>query len=171
MRCEYCGFDIEEAGIDVVSIDSVTGFPEMMNGRVKTLHPKIHGALLGLRDNDEHLSAMNKHGIEPIDLVCVNLYPFAQTIAKPDCTLAQAIENIDIGGPSMLRSAAKNNKFVTVVTNSEQYEVVIKQMQKNRIKPDIFLDVGTLLKNPSSTIVDTRDGKIKTVRQGKIKIL
>ncbi len=119
------------AGIDVVGIESVTGFPEMMDGRVKTLHPKIHGALLGLRDKAEHTTAMKKHNIEPIDLVCVNLYPFEQTIAKPDCTLEDAIENIDIGGPSMLRSAAKNHKFVTVVTRPDQYDKVIEVMQKN----------------------------------------
>ena len=120
-----------EAGIEVVGIESVTGFPEMMNGRVKTLHPKIHGGLLGLRDNAEHAAAMEEHKIEPIDLVCVNLYPFEATIAKPDCTLAEAIENIDIGGPSMIRSAAKNNKFVTVVTCPCQYDTVIEQMQEN----------------------------------------
>ena len=86
---------LRDAGISVVGIESVTGFPEMMDGRVKTLHPKIHGALLGLRDKKEHTAAMKEHDIEPIDLVCVNLYPFEQTIAKPDCTLAEAIENID----------------------------------------------------------------------------
>lgn len=122
---------LSEAGIDVVGIESVTGFPEMMNGRVKTLHPKIHGALLGLRDNAEHKAAMEKHEIEPIDLVCVNLYPFEQTIAKADCTMAEAIENIDIGGPSMLRSASKNNKFVTVVTCPCQYGKVIEEMKAN----------------------------------------
>ena len=119
-----------EAALDITGIESVTGFPEMMNGRVKTLHPKIHGGLLGLRDNAEHIAAMQKQGIEWIDLVCVNLYPFEQTIAKADCTLEEAIENIDIGGPSMIRSAAKNNKFVTVVTNPDQYDRVIEEMQK-----------------------------------------
>ena len=122
---------LSKAGIKVVAIDTVTGFPEMMNGRVKTLHPKIHGGLLGLRDNPEHMAAMREHGIEPIDMVCVNLYPFEATIAKPDCTLAEAIENIDIGGPSMLRSAAKNNKFVTVVTDPLQYDKVIEEMKNN----------------------------------------
>ncbi|MFH1716493.1 MAG: bifunctional phosphoribosylaminoimidazolecarboxamide formyltransferase/IMP cyclohydrolase [Planctomycetota bacterium] len=122
---------LAKAGIDVTGIESVTGFPEMMDGRVKTLHPKIHGALLGLRDKTEHTAAMKQHDIEPIDLVCVNLYPFEQTIAKPDCTLAEAIENIDIGGPSMLRSAAKNHKFVTVVTEPDQYDKVIEEMEKN----------------------------------------
>ncbi|MBN1505658.1 MAG: bifunctional phosphoribosylaminoimidazolecarboxamide formyltransferase/IMP cyclohydrolase [Sedimentisphaerales bacterium] len=122
---------LAEAGLEVVSIDSVTGFPEMMDGRVKTLHPKIHGALLGLRDKKDHVEAMRQHGIEPIDLVCVNLYPFEQTIAKPECTLEEAIENIDIGGPSMIRSAAKNHKFVVVVTSSDQYPRVIEQMRSS----------------------------------------
>lgn len=122
---------LAEAGVEVVSVDSVTGFPEMMDGRVKTLHPKIHGALLGLRDKKEHVEAMHKHGIEPIDLVCVNLYPFEQTVAKPDCSFEEAIENIDIGGPSMIRSAAKNHKFVTVITSADQYPQVIEQMHSN----------------------------------------
>jgi len=122
---------LAEAGIDVTPIENVTGFPEMMDGRVKTLHPKIHGGLLAIRDKAEHKAAMQQHGIEPIDLVCVNLYPFEQTVAKPGCTLGQAIENIDIGGPSMIRSAAKNNRFVTVVTRPDQYKTVIGQMSKN----------------------------------------
>lgn len=120
---------LANAGLKVIAIDAVTGFPEMMDGRVKTLHPKIHGGLLALRDKSEHVQAMQKHGIEPIDLVCVNLYPFEQTVAKPGCTLEEAIENIDIGGPSMIRSAAKNHKFVTVVTSSDQYARVIEQMR------------------------------------------
>ena len=122
---------LSEAGVKAVGIESVTGFPEMMDGRVKTLHPKIHGALLGLRDKKEHKAAMSEHGIEPIDLVCVNLYPFEATIAKPGCTLEDAIENIDIGGPSMLRSASKNHKYVTVVTQADQYGRVIEEMEKN----------------------------------------
>jgi len=122
---------LSEAGLDVVGIESVTGFPEMMDGRVKTLHPRIHGGLLGLRDKAEHIAAMAQHNIEPIDLVCVNLYPFEQTIARADCTFEQAIENIDIGGPSMIRSAAKNHKFVTVITSPDQYDRVIEQMEKN----------------------------------------
>jgi phosphoribosylaminoimidazolecarboxamide formyltransferase/IMP cyclohydrolase len=117
--------------VNVVGIESVTGFPEMMDGRVKTLHPRIHGGLLGLRDKGDHAAAMKEHNIEPIDLVCVNLYPFEATIAKADCTLEDAIENIDIGGPSMLRSAAKNHKFVTVVTSPDQYDKVTEQMQNN----------------------------------------
>jgi len=123
---------LSEAGLDVTGIESVTGFPEMMNGRVKTLHPKIHGALLGLRDNPDHVEAMHTHDIEPIDLVCVNLYPFEQTVARPDCSLAEAIENIDIGGPSMIRSAAKNHKFVAVVTSPDQYDKIVEQMKANQ---------------------------------------
>lgn len=123
--------ELSNAGISVIGIESVTGFPEMMHGRVKTLHPKIHGGLLSLRDNAEHLASMKEHAIEPIDLVCVNLYPFEAAISKKGCTLEEAIENIDIGGPSMLRSAAKNHKFVAVVTNPGQYPKVLEQMEKN----------------------------------------
>ena len=106
---------IRDAGIPVMDVSDYTGFPEMMNGRVKTLHPKVHGGLLGLRDNPEHVDAMAKHDIEPIDMVVVNLYPFEATVAKEDCTLIDAIENIDIGGPTMLRSDPNNNKLVTVI--------------------------------------------------------
>src|SRR6266852_7979838 len=99
---------LREAGIEVRDVSDVTGFPEMMDGRIKTLHPKIHGALLALRDNPEHEAAMGEHGIEPIDMVVVNLYPFEQSIAREGATLEEAIEQIDIGGPTMIRSAAKN---------------------------------------------------------------
>jgi phosphoribosylaminoimidazolecarboxamide formyltransferase/IMP cyclohydrolase len=122
---------IREAGIPVMDVSDYTGFPEMMDGRVKTLHPKVHGALLGLRDNPEHVDAMAKHNIEPIDMVVVNLYPFEATVAKEGCSLDDAIENIDIGGPTMLRSAAKNNKFVTVLVDPADYAPVIAEMKKN----------------------------------------
>ncbi len=122
---------LAQAGINVVSIDSVTGFPEMMDGRVKTLHPKIHGGLLSIRNNSEHQAAMKQHGIEPIDMVCINLYPFEKTVAKPDCKFEDAIENIDIGGPSMVRSAAKNHKYVTVITCSCQYKKIITEMKSS----------------------------------------
>ncbi len=98
---------LADAGVPVIEVADYTGFPEMLDGRVKTLHPKIHGGILGRRDLDEHVAKMEEHGIGNIDLVCVNLYPFAATIAKPGCTLEDAIENIDIGGPTMVRSAAK----------------------------------------------------------------
>jgi phosphoribosylaminoimidazolecarboxamide formyltransferase/IMP cyclohydrolase len=122
---------LREAGLQVTDVSEVTGFPEMMDGRVKTLHPKIHGAFLALRENEEHQKAMQTHDIQPIDLVVVNLYPFEQTIAKEGVTLAEAIENIDIGGPAMIRSASKNYQDVLVVTNSELYDKVIEELNKN----------------------------------------
>ena len=122
---------IRDAGIPVMDVSDYTGFPEMMDGRVKTLHPKVHGALLGLRDNPEHVAAMAKHNINPIDMVVVNLYPFEATVAKEGCSLEDAIENIDIGGPTMLRSAAKNNKFVTVLVDPADYAPVIAEMKQN----------------------------------------
>ena len=122
---------LAQAGLKVISVDQVTGFPEMMDGRVKTLHPAIHGALLGRRDLPAHMQAMQKHKIAPIDLVCVNLYPFERTILQPEISAEQAIEQIDIGGPSMLRSAAKNFQFVTVVTSADQYDRVISDMHAN----------------------------------------
>jgi len=108
---------ITDAGIAAKAVESLTGFPEMMDGRVKTLHPKVHGGILAIRDNAEHQQAMTDHGIEPIDLVVVNLYPFRETIAKPNVSLEEAIENIDIGGPTMVRSAAKNHAYVGIVVN------------------------------------------------------
>ncbi len=122
---------LRDAGLKVADISEITGFPEMMDGRVKTLHPVVHGGLLGLRDNAEHMAAMKQHNITPIDLVCVNLYPFEATVAKPECTFGMAIENIDIGGPSMIRSAAKNHRSVCVVTDSVQYEKVLGHMRAN----------------------------------------
>jgi len=137
---------LADGGIDVIGIESVTGFPEMMDGRVKTLHPKIHGALLAIRDKPEHKSAMDEHNIEPIDLVCVNLYPFEQTIARADCSFEQAVENIDIGGPSMIRSAAKNHKYVTVVTSPGQYDRIVEQMEKNdgRVTSSLRSELATV---------------------------
>ncbi len=121
---------LRESGVDVTDVSDVTGFPEMMDGRVKTLHPKIHGAFLGLRDNEEHQRAMQTHNIEPIDLVVVNLYPFEETIENEDVTLAEAIEQIDIGGPAMIRSAAKNWRDVAVVTDIRLYERIISEMEE-----------------------------------------
>ena len=120
---------IKEAGIPVTYVSEVTGFPEIMDGRVKTLNPYIHGGILSVRDNQEHLTQMQEHGIKGIDLVVVNLYPFKETIAKPNVELAEAIENIDIGGPAMIRAAAKNFKFVTIVTNPARYEEVAAQVE------------------------------------------
>lgn len=123
---------LDDAGLSTLSIDEVTGFPEMMDGRVKTLHPKIHGGLLGRRDLASHLEAMKAQDILPIDFVCVNLYPFKETISKADVTEAEAIEKIDIGGPSMLRSAAKNFASVTVVVDPEDYSLVLAEMKSNQ---------------------------------------
>ena len=120
---------LREAGIPVTSVSDVTGFPEICDGRVKTLHPKIHGALLARRDIPEHMKALEDNGIETIDLVCVNLYPFRETIAKPDVTMEDAVEHIDIGGPSMLRSSAKNWESVTVVCNPEDYATILSEIE------------------------------------------
>ncbi|WP_196594908.1 IMP cyclohydrolase [Pectinatus sottacetonis] len=122
---------IKEAGIPVLYVSDVTGFPEIMDGRVKTLNPYIHGGILAVRDNPEHQKAMQQHKITGIDLVVVNLYPFKQTIAKPDVELAEAIENIDIGGPAMIRAAAKNFKYVTVVVNPDHYDEVASMISKD----------------------------------------
>lgn len=120
---------LAEHGLTVTEVSDYTGFPEMMDGRVKTLHPKIHGGVLGRRGQDDAI--MTEHGIQPIDMVVVNLYPFAETVAKAGCTLADAVENIDIGGPTMVRSAAKNHKDVTIVVNAHDYSRVITEMDAN----------------------------------------
>jgi len=121
---------LREAGLQVTDLSSYTGFPEMLDGRVKTLHPKVHGGLLFVRGNENHEAAARSHGIQPIDLVVVNLYPFEQTVARPNVSLPEAIENIDIGGPSMLRSAAKNHESVTVVVDPADYTVVSEQIKE-----------------------------------------
>lgn len=120
---------LEEAGVPVISISDVTGFPEILDGRVKTLHPAIHGGILAVRGDERHQTALAEHGIRPIDLVVVNLYPFQQTIAKPDVTLAEAIENIDIGGPTMVRAAAKNYTDVAIVVDPADYRTVIEELK------------------------------------------
>jgi phosphoribosylaminoimidazolecarboxamide formyltransferase/IMP cyclohydrolase len=119
-----------ESGVPVTEVSAYTGFPEMMDGRVKTLHPKIHGGILGLRDREDHAAKMRDHGIEPIDLVAVNLYPFEKTVARPDCTLSEAVEQIDIGGPCMIRASAKNHRFVTVVVDPADYGRVLAEMDR-----------------------------------------
>jgi phosphoribosylaminoimidazolecarboxamide formyltransferase/IMP cyclohydrolase len=126
---------LREAGIDVRDVSDVTGFPEMMDGRVKTLHPRVHGGLLGIRDNPNHQQSMHEHGIEPIDMVVVNLYPFEETSARQGVTLEEAIEQIDIGGPAMIRSAAKNYKDVAVITSPDLYR---------QIRTELILDDGSL---------------------------
>ncbi|MCC6427675.1 MAG: bifunctional phosphoribosylaminoimidazolecarboxamide formyltransferase/IMP cyclohydrolase [Phycisphaerales bacterium] len=122
---------LADAGLRITPIEQVTGFPEMMDGRIKTLHPMVHGALLAVRDNAAHAAAMRDHGIAPIDLVCINLYPFEKTIAQPEVTLPEAIENIDIGGPAMVRSSAKNADYITVITDPTQYQSVLEQLRRH----------------------------------------
>jgi len=122
---------IEAAGVKVRYVQEWTGFPEMLGHRVVTLHPKVHGGILALRDDPQHKADMDKYGIEPVDLVCAGLYPFADAIARDGCTPAEAVEMIDIGGPAMIRSAAKNHKYVTVVTDVSQYDLVLDEMRAN----------------------------------------
>jgi len=122
---------LRESGVPVVDVAEITGFPEMLDGRVKTLHPKVHGGLLARRELPEHMAALERHGIRPIDLVAVTLYPFEQTVAKAGVTLEEAIENIDIGGPSMIRGAAKNHAHVAVVTDPAQYGPVLDELRKS----------------------------------------
>jgi len=135
---------IRTLNIPVKDVSEHTGFPEMLDGRVKTLHPKIHGGLLALRENREHMETVKKHGIGLIDMVVVNLYPFEKTVAKPGVKLEEAIENIDIGGPSMLRSAAKNHKSVCVVCDPADYGRVIEAMEKNggSVPEDLLVELG-----------------------------
>ena len=122
---------LRDAGIDILDVSDYTGFPEMLDGRVKTLHPKIHGGLLAEWDNTEHSVQTKAHGISPIDMVICNLYPFETTVAKPDVTLPEAIENIDIGGPTMIRAAAKNYRYVAVLTEANQYPQIIADLDAN----------------------------------------
>ncbi|HBL23160.1 MAG TPA: IMP cyclohydrolase [Deltaproteobacteria bacterium] len=121
---------LEGIGVNPIEVSAYTGFPEIMDGRVKTLHPKVHGGILNIRDNEEHQKAMKTHGISHIDMIVVNLYPFIEVVSK-GCTFEDAIENIDIGGPSMIRAAAKNFKYVTVVVDPEDYVKVIENMTAN----------------------------------------
>ena len=120
---------LQDNGVDVIGISDVTGFPEILDGRVKTLHPNVHGAVLAKHGDADHAAQLAEHNIEPIQLVCVNLYPFQATISKPDVTVEDAIENIDIGGPTMLRSSAKNHEYVTVIVDSNDYPTVLAEMK------------------------------------------
>ena len=139
---------LQAAGIPVTYVSDVTGFPEIMDGRVKTLNPKIHGAILAVRSNPEHMAALAEHGITPIDLVVVNLYPFRETISKPGVTEAEAIENIDIGGPAMVRASAKNFKDVVIVTYPSRYEGLMKILKETgdvdaRTRKELALEAFT----------------------------
>jgi len=134
---------LREAGIDCRDVSDYTGFPEMMDGRVKTLNPKVHGGILARRDNDGDLASMAEHGIEQIDLVCVNLYPFREAVAKDGCTINDAIENIDIGGPCMVRASAKNHKFVTIVVDPSDYDVVINAIDTGSLSEGVRRALAT----------------------------
>jgi phosphoribosylaminoimidazolecarboxamide formyltransferase / IMP cyclohydrolase len=135
---------LRENGVEISEVSDYTGFPEMLDGRVKTLHPKIHGGILGIRDNAAHVRTMAQHGIEPIDMVVVNLYAFTQTIAKPGCTLEDAIENIDIGGPTLIRAAAKNHRHVAVVTDPADYPAILSELEatKGSLSPKTTLNLA-----------------------------
>jgi phosphoribosylaminoimidazolecarboxamide formyltransferase/IMP cyclohydrolase len=122
---------LQEQGLSVVPVDTYTGHPEIMDGRVKTLHPRVHGGILAVRDNELHRDQMKQNGIRPIDLVAVNLYPFVQTIARKGVTVEEAIENIDIGGPAMVRSAAKNHAYVTIVVDPADYKAVALEIARS----------------------------------------
>ena len=149
---------LRDGGIEITEVSDFTGFPEMLDGRVKTLHPKIHGGILGIRDNPVHVSTMEKHGIEPIDMVVVNLYAFAKTVARPGCTLEEAIENIDIGGPTLIRASAKNNKFVAVVTDAADYPEILKELRE--LKGNISRKTSLRLACKAFCTTHTYDGNI-----------
>jgi len=134
---------LREAGIACRDVSDYTGFPEMMDGRVKTLNPKVHGGILARRDNEGDLASMAEYGILPIDLVCVNLYPFREAVAKEGCTIEDAIENIDIGGPCMVRASAKNHKFVTIVVDPTDYDMVLQAMDSNSLSEGIRRALAT----------------------------
>ena len=135
---------LQEAGVPVTEVSAYTGFPEMLDGRVKTLHPKIHGGILGLRDREDHAAKMREHGIEPIDIVAVNLYPFEKTVAQAGCTLAEAVEQIDIGGPCMIRASAKNHRFVTVIVDPADYGTVLAEMDRlgGEVSPELNFELA-----------------------------
>src|SRR5919204_1631138 len=121
---------LSEAGLEVRDVSEVTGFPEILDGRVKTLHPRLHAALLAVRDDPDHMAVLEAEGIEPIDLVCVNLYPFERAVARREVSEADAIENIDVGGPTMIRAAAKNHRFIAVVVGPESYDAVLAELEE-----------------------------------------
>ena len=128
---------LREAGVDAKPVEELTGFPEILDGRVKTLHPNLYAALLAVRDNPEHSETLREHEIEPIDLVCVNLYPFERTVARLDVPEDEAIENIDVGGPTMIRAAAKNHRFVAVVVRPESYDAILGELEETASSPPL----------------------------------
>ncbi len=156
---------IKDAGLPVTLVSDVTEFPEIMNGRVKTLHPSIHGGLLAMRENESHMQSAKELGIEMIDLVVVNLYPFEETVSKADVTLEEAIENIDIGGPSMLRSAAKNNINVCVLTDPADYGVFEKEFAEG--KGSVTAEFRAACARKVFALTSRYDGAISTFLQSR----
>jgi phosphoribosylaminoimidazolecarboxamide formyltransferase/IMP cyclohydrolase len=160
---------LRDNGVEITEVSDFTGFPEMLDGRVKTLHPKVHGGILGIRENEAHVKTMAAHGIEPIDMVVVNLYAFAKTVAKPGCALEEAIENIDIGGPTLIRAAAKNNRYVAVVTDPEDYPAILDEMR--RTKGSISRETSLELACKAFCLTHEYDGNIcdylQSVTRGK----
>jgi len=155
---------LRDASVNVRDISDITGFPEMMDGRVKTLHPRVHGGLLAIRDNEEHVAALQQHGIEPIDMVVVNLYPFAETIKRVGVTREEAIEQIDIGGPAMIRSAAKNSQDVAVVVSPNQYGEIIDELKRqNKAVVCISHDIEFVFEH-SDVIAVMRLGRVVATR-------
>jgi phosphoribosylaminoimidazolecarboxamide formyltransferase / IMP cyclohydrolase len=155
---------LRDASLKVTDVSDVTGFPEMMDGRVKTLHPKIHGAFLALRDKTDHVASMNEHSIDPIDLVVVNLYPFEQTIAKEGVTLDEAVENIDIGGPAMIRSASKNWRDVAVVTDAGMYDEIVNELKST--DGSLSLETRAKLAAAAYTLTAAYDSAISSYLSG-----
>jgi len=149
---------LRESGVDIMEVSDFTGFPEMLDGRVKTLHPKIHGGILGIRENEAHVKTMAAHGIEPIAMGVVNLYAFAKTVARPGCTLEEAIENIDIGGPTLIRAAAKNSRYVAVVTDPADYPRILEEMK--RTKGHVSRKMSLDLAGKAFCLTHTYDGNI-----------
>jgi phosphoribosylaminoimidazolecarboxamide formyltransferase/IMP cyclohydrolase len=149
---------LRDNGLGITEVSDFTGFPEMLDGRVKTLHPKIHGGILGIRENAAHVKTMAEHSIEPIDMVVVNLYAFAKTVARPGCTLEEAIENIDIGGPTLIRAAAKNSRYVAVVTDPGDYPVILEEMKSSggKVSRKTSLDLA----RKAFCLTHTYDGNI-----------
>ncbi len=149
---------LSQAGVKIREVSDFTGFPEMLDGRVKTLHPKIHGGILGIRSRPEHVKAMEEHGIVPIDMVVVNLYAFEKTVSRPNCTLEDAIENIDIGGPTLLRASAKNYPFVTVITDPADYPEIIREMEASG--GSVSVDTNFRLAKKVFRLTNAYDGAI-----------
>ncbi len=156
---------IRDAGVPVKDVSEFTGFPEMLDGRVKTLHPRVHAGILSVRDNPAHAATMAEHGLGYIDLVCVNLYPFAQTVSRPH-TLEDAIENIDIGGPTMIRAAAKNYLYVAVVTDPDDYPAILDELRRNEGK--ISRKTSLSLARKAFCLTHTYDGNICDYLEGMV---